>query len=693
MEARTGDGTAHRDRAAEAPPDHARAAARSHPAGPGGPADHPPQAGTPAPAARGPHTGAPGPGARPGSAAPEADTAGGGQHDDEGSGQHRDGAGAGVGAGARVGLSRRRLGGRLLALGGVLLLHGALPGAAGAAGNPAERRALQGLRLRYGSARQAGLLERHLEQVAEEARRFLGPSPLHPYYAGAVVLAGRGRTIALHRAMGCAVRYEDYDGRTDLAREFPAAQRIAMAEDTVFDLASLTKLFTSLLAVQQMERGRLELEAPVDRYLPEFTGGGKELITVRQLLTHTSGLRSWAPFYKEPTRAGQLRLLWSVRPQEPPGTVYRYSDLNLITLQLLLERITGHTLDLLLQDEITAPLGMHRTRYNPPLSWRRVTAATEVQRPPWSGLDRGLVWGRVHDENAHALGGVAGHAGIFGTAWDLAVLARTLLDGGIYAGKRILRPASVELLFTDFNTAFPGDDHGLGFELYQHWYMGAMATPHSAGHTGFTGTSLVLDPSTDSFLVLLGNSVHPVRTWRAGSAPRVAVGNRFARAVPVRTRHGGAAWFSGMEPGASGTLTLPPLTPATAEARLRCAVWWDTVPGEGAFHLEASADGTVWEPLPFSTVRSTGGSPEQWPQGRADGWSGRIWHRLEAPLTAWAGRPVHLRFRHAATGRYVGRGVYVDVVRVAERARLLFSEDRPADASTVRAVGWTRSAD
>ncbi|MGW7058716.1 serine hydrolase [Streptomyces sp. NPDC054904] len=602
--------------------------------------------------------------------------------------------GAGGAGGGGGGLSRRRLGARLLALGGVLVLHAALPAAgAGAAGNPAERRALQGLRLRYGSARQAGLLEKHLEGVADEARRFLGPSPEHPYYAGAVVLAGRGRTIALHRAVGEAVRYADYDGRTDRPREFPATERIAMAEDTVFDLASLSKLFTSILAVQQMERGRLDLEATVDRYLPEFTGGGKEAVTVRQLLTHTSGLRSWAPFYQEPTREGQLRLLWSVRPQETPGTVYRYSDLNLIALQLLLERITGRTLDVLLHDEITAPLGMRRTRYNPPRSWRRVIAATEVQRPPWSGLDRGLVWGEVHDENAHALGGVAGHAGVFGTAWDLAVLARALLDGGVYAGRRILRPASVELLFTDYNTAFPGDDHGLGFELYQHWYMGAMATPHSAGHTGFTGTSLVLDPSTDSFLILLGNSVHPVRTWRAGSAPRVAVGNSFARAVPVRTRHGGPAWYSGMETAGSGTLTLPPLTPTTGNARLRCAVWWDTVPGAGAFHLEVCADGETWEPLPFTTVRTTGGTPEQWPLGSAGGWSGRAWHRLEAPLPARPGREVRLRFRHAATGRYVGRGVYVDVLRVAEPARLLFAEDRPADAARMEAVGWTRSAD
>ncbi|MEU3467365.1 serine hydrolase [Streptomyces sp. NPDC006687] len=593
-----------------------------------------------------------------------------------------------------AGLGRRGLGARLLALGGVLVLHAALPGgAASAAGGAAERRALQGLRLRYGSPRQAGLVERHLEGVVEETRRFLGPSPEHPYYAGAVVLAGRGRTVALHRAVGDALRYADYDGRTDRPSELPAAERIAMAEDTVFDLASLSKLFTSIIAVQQMERGRLELEAPVNRYLPEFTGGGKEAVTVRHLLTHTSGLRSWAPFYQQSTREGQLRLLWSVRPQDTPGTVYRYSDLNLITLQLLLERITDRTLDTLVHDEITAPLGMHRTRYNPPRAWRRAIAATEVQRPPWSGLDRGLVWGEVHDENAHALGGVAGHAGLFGTAWDLAVLSRTLLDGGSYAGRRILRPASVELLFTDYNTAFPGDDHGLGFELYQHWYMGAMATPHSAGHTGFTGTSLVLDPSTDSFLILLGNSVHPVRTWRAGSAPRVATGNRFARAVPVRTKHGGPAWFSGMETGGSGTLTLPPLTPATAGARLRCAVWWDTVPGAGAFHLEASADGATWQPVPFSTVRTTGGTPEQWPEGSAGGWSGRIWHRLEAPLPAWAGREVRLRFRHASTGRYVGRGVYVDLIRVCEPRTLLFSEDRAADASRLNPVGWTRSSD
>lgn len=120
---------------------------------------------------------------------------------------------------------------------------------------------------------------------------------------------------------------------------------------------------------------------------------------------------------------------------------------------------------------------------------------------------------------------------MFSTAWDLAALARTLLNGGAYGPARILRPASVELLFTDFNTAFPGDAHGLGFELDQRWYMGALASPRTAGHTGFTGTSLVIAPDTDTFLVILANSVHPVRSWRSGSAPRMALADALARAI------------------------------------------------------------------------------------------------------------------------------------------------------------------
>lgn len=561
---------------------------------------------------------------------------------------------------------------------------GAGPGGAGPASGRARRTTL-----RHGSAARAGLLPEHLDRLVADAESFLRPSPRHPWYAGAVLLAGRGGTVALHRPIGMAVRYSAYDEKTDTGVELPADRQIPMAEDTVFDLASVSKLFTSLLAVQQIERGALVLEERVTAYLPEFGGGGKRDVTVRQLLTHTSGFRAWIPLYKEPTREGRLRLLWNEVPANPPGTVYLYSDLNLITLQLILEEITGHPLDALLRSEITAPLGMHRTRFNPPLSWRPSIAATEDARAPWSRLERGMVWGEVHDENAYGMGGVAGHAGVFSTAWDLAVLARTLLNGGAYGDARILSPASVELMFTDFNTAFPGDEHGLGFELYQHWYMGAMATPRTAGHTGFTGTSLVLDPTTDAFLVVLGNSVHPVRTWRSGSAPRVAAADHLARAVPVRPARGRTAWFTGMANGTTATLTLPAVPGA---ARLTCALWWDTEPGTDAVRLESSTDGgTTWHALPFAVAGET---PGPHPTGTATGWSGRTWHTVTAELPAAATPSTRLRWRCTTDARYVGRGVYVDALRVLDPSgRPLFDEARPADGARIEASGWVRSED
>ncbi|GJF25541.1 serine hydrolase [Streptomyces sp. HO565] len=590
-------------------------------------------------------------------------------------------------AGQRTsGYTRRQLGAGALALGGALAIA---PFAAG----PAEAVADQAPRptLRRGSAERAGLLHGHLRQLVTDAEAFLGPSPKHPWYAGAVLLAGRGGTVALHEPIGMAVRYRAYDEKTDTGVEFPAGQQIPMAEDTVFDLASISKLFTSLLAVQQMERGALELEAPVASYLPDFGRAGKQGVTIRQLLTHTSGFRAWIPLYSAPTYEEKVRLVLDEAPVSPPGTAYLYSDLNMISLQLVLEKITGRTLDVLLRENITAPLGLRRTRYNPPASWRPKIAATEDARRPWSGLDRGLVWGEVHDENAFSLGGVAGHAGVFSCAWDLAVLGRTLLNGGSYGRARILRPESVELMFTDFNTAFPGDEHGLGFELYQHWYMGAMATPRTAGHTGFTGTSLVLDPTTDSFLVVLSNSVHPVRSWRSGSAPRVAAGTNLARAVPVRPAHGRTAWFSGTASSASATLALPALDTSAGDARLRCALWWDTEPGADVLVLEATTDGgTTWRPVPFTTTRR-GEGPQTHPAGSVSGWSGRVWHRLSADLPA--ARGLVLRWRYVTDRLYVGRGAYVDGLRAEAAGGVLFDDARPADAARIEAVGWTPSAD
>ncbi|MEU6255760.1 serine hydrolase [Streptomyces sp. NPDC047043] len=590
-------------------------------------------------------------------------------------------------AASGLGLSRRQLARRALALGGALAIApfpaGPAAQAASGSGHPA---------LHHGSPERAGLLPAHLSQLVTDAEAFLGPSPKHPWYAGAVLLAGRGGTVALHRPIGMAVRYQAYDEKTDTGVEFPADRQIAMAEDTVFDLASVSKLFTSLLAVQQMERGALELQGRVASYVPEFGKAGKQDITIRQLLTHTSGFRAWIPLYNASTYDEKLQLVFDQTPINPPGTTYLYSDLNLISLQLVLERITGQPLDALLHDEITAPLGLDRTRYNPPASWKPKIAATEDARKPWSGLDRGLVWGEVHDENAFSLGGVAGHAGVFSCAWDLAVLGRTLLNGGRYGRARILRPESVELMFTDFNTAFPGDEHGLGFELYQPWYMGAMATPRTAGHTGFTGTSLVLDPTTDSFLVVLGNSVHPVRSWRSGSAPRVAAGNNLARAVPVRPAHGRTAWFSGMASAATATLTLPALDTTPEDARLRAALWWDTEPQSDVLVLEATTDGgTTWQPVPFTTVRR-GEDPQEHPFGSVTGWSGRVWHRVTATLPAHA--ELALRWRYTTDKLYVGRGAYVDGLRVETAdGDVLFNEARPADSARIVAAGWAPSAD
>ncbi|MFF7891952.1 serine hydrolase [Streptomyces sp. NPDC007907] len=588
---------------------------------------------------------------------------------------------------ANSGPTRRQLGRAGLALGGALALAPLPAGPAEAAPAAAGRRPV----LRHGSAARAGLLPSHLRRLVTDAEAFLGPSPRHPWYAGAVLLAGRGGTVALHRPIGMAVRYRAYDEKTDTGVEFPPDEQIPMAEDTVFDLASVSKLFTSILAVQQIERGALELEGKVASYLPDFARAGKQDITIRQLLTHTSGFRAWIPLYSAPTHEDKLQLIWNEKPVSAPGTAYLYSDLNLISLQLVLERITGRALDTLLRDEITGPLGLRRTRYNPPASWRPKIAATEDARAPWSGLDRGLVWGEVHDENAFSLGGAAGHAGVFSDAWDLAVLGRTLLNGGAYGRARILRPESVERMFTDFNTAFPGDEHGLGFELYQHWYMGAMATPRTAGHTGFTGTSLVLDPTTDSFLIVLGNSVHPVRSWRFGSAPRVAAANTMARAVPVRPARGRTAWFSGMALSTTATLTLPALDTSAGRARLRCALWWDTEPTADALALEASADGgTNWLPVPFTTSRR-GQAPKQHPSGSVTGFSGRVWHGLTAGLPA--APELVLRWRYATDRLYVGRGCFVDGLRVESAGDVLFDERRPSDAARLKAVGWTPEAD
>ncbi|MFM9493370.1 serine hydrolase domain-containing protein [Streptomyces galilaeus] len=369
-------------------------------------------------------------------------------------------------------------------------------------------------RLRVDTPERAGLDPEELRHLAREVHELT--TGAHPWAAGVVVVAGRGPVIAVQEAAGWAVRYAGYDPQADAGVELPAPSRVPMTVDTPFDLASLTKLFTAVAAVQQIERGTLGIDARVGAYLPDFRAASAHDITVRGLLTHTSGLRPELALYDCADDAGRLELLRAEAPVSEPGT-YVYSDLNMLLLQHLLERLTGRTLDVLIHDGITRPLGMTSTGFGP----CRGAAATEDQRRPWAKADRGPLRGEVHDENAWALGGVAGHAGLFSTGRDLAVFCRALLAGGSYGPARILGPDFVELLLTP---------PGLGFSIDQAWFMGELAGRGAAGHTGFTGTSLVIDPSTDTFLVLLGNTVHPRRRG-VGSAPRAAAGTRLRRAV------------------------------------------------------------------------------------------------------------------------------------------------------------------
>ncbi|MFJ9628347.1 serine hydrolase domain-containing protein [Streptomyces sp. NPDC091280] len=369
-------------------------------------------------------------------------------------------------------------------------------------------------RLRSDTPERAGLDPGELRHLVREVHALTTGD--RPWAAGTVVVAGRGPVIAVQEAAGWAVRYAAYDPGTDAGVELPPSSRVPMTVDTPFDLASLTKLFTSVAAMQQIERGTLGIDARVGAYLPDFRAAARHDITVRQLLTHTSGLRPELPLYDCADDTERLAMLRAEAPVGEPGT-YLYSDLNLLLLQFVLERVAGRTLDALVHDGITRPLGMTSTDFGPCPG----AAATEDQRRPWAKTDRGMLRGVVHDENAWALGGVAGHAGLFSTGHDLAVFCRTLLAGGSYGPARILGADFVELLLTP---------PGLGFAVDQAWFMGELAGRGAAGHTGFTGTSLVLDPATDTFLVLLANTVHPRRRG-PDSGPRAAAGTRMARAV------------------------------------------------------------------------------------------------------------------------------------------------------------------
>lgn len=477
--------------------------------------------------------------------------------------------------------------------------------------------------LKTGSPKSAGMDPRPLNDIDGAIERAIAERVI----PGAVTLIARKGTVVKHDAYGYAAQYED-DSFAEMDAPLP------MREDTIFDLASISKLFTTTAAMKLYEQGKFELDDPVAKHIPEFAQNGKSDVTIRQLMTHTSGFRAWIPLYQMgENREDRLNIALTYPLDHEPGTTYTYSDLNLIALGVLVERLSGQRLDAFVKDVITDPLGMNDTMYNPPASLRQRIAATEYQ--PWT--DRGLVWGEVHDENAWALDGVAGHAGVFSTARDLAVFAHMLLQDGEYDGKRILEPETVELLEENQLPQFPGNDHGLGWELNQIWYMDALSEKNTLGHTGYTGTSIVVSPTNDTIAILLTNRVHPTRDTVSTNGIRRQVARLAADSIPVAIPKGKTAWFSGYGHDLEAHLTAA--CELEQDASLSFDTWYLIENGYDVGTVEVSADGREWSKIGETVT------------GSSDGWTEMSW--------AVPRGTKYIRFKYRTDSSGNGRGWYV----------------------------------
>jgi len=367
---------------------------------------------------------------------------------------------------------------------------------------------------------------------------------------GIVVVVGRGDAILYHRAWGSRRVVPDH---------------VAMTEDTIFDIASLTKpLGTTLAVMSLVERGHVKLDAPLGRYLREFRGRAHGPITIRRLLTHSAGLVAIPP---SGTLSGGFpkaaALLAKVPLDYPPGTGFQYSDTGFILLGEVVHRVSGLTLDRYLEQHVFKPLGMRDTSFNPPAYQRQRIAPTEF-------VNGHLLVGEVHDPRARALGGVAGHAGMFSTAADLARLCRMLIDGGSLDGKRVLKRETVAMMWA--RSSEGNGSRTLGWDMNSTYSLTASPffPTESVGHLGFTGTSLWIEPHTRTYLIVLTNRVHPSG---GGSARIQELRTRVTAAV-------GAALFApelgtavamgdSTAPSADGgEETRPPLRPSIVRSGL-----------------------------------------------------------------------------------------------------------------------------
>jgi uncharacterized protein YbbC (DUF1343 family)/CubicO group peptidase (beta-lactamase class C family) len=363
---------------------------------------------------------------------------------------------------------------------GLFLAAVALAGTLGGRAFPAQKTA----KPEVGLARQklAGIAS-----VVQEAIR-TGKCP------GAVVVVGQNGRVIYRKAFG---------HRALVPKELP------MTLGTIFDMASLTKVVATTTAIMQLvERGKIVLSGPVSDYWPEFKANGKEDITVRELMTHYSGLPP--DLELKPEWSGYetaMKMIVDEKLIVPAGARFVYSDINFETLGELVSRVSGQPLDVYCAEHIFKPLGMKDTRFKPPATLRRRIAPTQYQEG-----DKGkMLWGEVHDPTAYNMGGVAGHAGLFSTADDLAIFAQMLLNGGSYKGVRILSPLTVEKMTSSQSPEGKMMVRGLGWDLDSPFASnrGELFPVGSFGHTGFTGTDLWIDPVTKTYLIILTNRVHP----------------------------------------------------------------------------------------------------------------------------------------------------------------------------------------
>ena len=357
----------------------------------------------------------------------------------------------------------------------------------------------------------------------QTARRILEHALADRAFPGAVLAVGHRGSVALLSV-----------GRLSYAADAPAT-----TPETLYDLASLTKVVaTTTAAMILVERGVLDLDRPVAHYLPDFvepfdTGTDplwmvRSEVTVRHLLTHSSGLPAYEQFFlRAREKSHVIEEALALPLEETPDRRTIYSDVGFILLGEILERVSRQTLEAFCAGEIFAPLGMKQTCFNPPREWWARIAPTEVDET----FRKRLLQGEVHDENAWVMGGVAGHAGLFGTAGDLARFARMMLDGGQTDTAQLVQTATIAE-FTRAHPALEGGPRGLGWDKPGETpSCGRYFSASSYGHLGFTGTSLWIDPEKDLFVVLLTNRVHPTRANEAIRQVRPAVHDAIAEAL------------------------------------------------------------------------------------------------------------------------------------------------------------------